>query len=182
MMVFIFTPDKSESESIPVPYLEETNASLSPFYTSKKTVVEVQGEIAAELGKLGGWVNAYNFGIYGVSPEEKAQKKPKRYGYEIRFTYKGAPGLIRVAGLPIRNETPAKKNQVLVQALCNVREWIRNMVTTQVFTPGSEPLVQYILVDGQDGQKTLAEFLLETGKLPLLAAPKVPVTGDIVEG
>jgi hypothetical protein len=169
--MFIFTPEQTSSAQIYVPFIEDARADFAPYYTTKKTVIEVQGEIAAELGKLGGFVNAFMPGWFG--------DKPKRYGFEIRFTFKGAHGLIRVAGLPMRSETPTKKNQVAVQSLCIVRDWIKNMVTSQVFMPGNEPLMQFLLVDNQ---KTLAEYLLETGRLPMLAAPKAEeaIEGEVV--
>ncbi len=175
MVNFVFIPEQTPAAKLVVPFIEDARTDYAPYYSSKKTIAEVQGEIAAELGKLGGFVNMYLPGYFG--------DKPKRYGYEIRFSFKGAPGLIRVAGLPMRSETPTKKNQVAVQALCNVRDWLKMLVTQQVFMPGSEPLMQYLLVDGRDGQKTLAEYLLETGRLPLLAAPKADeaVEAEVVE-
>lgn len=55
--MFIFTPEQTSSAQIYVPFIEDARADFAPYYSAKKTVIEVQGEIAAELGKLGGFVN-----------------------------------------------------------------------------------------------------------------------------
>lgn len=162
--MFNFTPETIATPDIKPPFIEDARADFAPFYSTKKSVADVQGEISAELGKLGGLVNQFRSGWFG--------EKPRRYGYEILFTFKGSPGLIRVARLPMRTETPTKKEQVAVQALCIAREWIKQMVTAKIFMPGTEPLLQYVLVEGS---MTLADYMMTNNKLPLLAAPAKPV-------
>lgn len=86
-------------------------------------------------------------------------------GYVIHFSLQGGPGAIRVAGLLIRLENEKKIKQVRVQALLNVRDWLKAAVTSQVFAPGNNVLYQHLLVDGQ---RTVAD-MFATGNMPMLA-------------
>jgi len=56
-----------------------------------------------------------------------------------------------------------------VQALLNVAQWLQSLVTQQVFSPGTNPLVPYLLAG--DG-KTIMEHILESGSVPMLDAPR----------
>lgn len=165
MMDFQFTP-MSEPTKVKVPFLEDARADFAPYYTTDKKPEAVQSEIIVELAKLGGYGVHFQQGAFG--------EKPKRYGYVVHFQFNGAPGMFRVAGLPMYTETEKKRNQVLAQALCVVRDWCKQMVTAKVFQPGAEPLVQYLLVE--EGV-TLVDHVLKSGRLPMLAAPK----GEIVD-
>lgn len=171
-MDFQFKP-VSQPAAIKVPYLEDARADFAPYYTTEKKPETVQSEIIVELAKVGGYGVYFQMGIFG--------EKPKRYGYIVHFTYNGAPGLFRVAGLPMWNETDKKRNQVLAQALCIARDWAKQMVTAKVFMPGSEPLVQFLLVNGSENV-TLTDHVLQSGNLPRLAGPKPEVKVEEVHG
>jgi hypothetical protein len=170
----VFTPDIGQLDEIPIPYIEDAREDYAPFYRSRKTIPQVQGEISQELAKLGGYVSMYRPGWF--------QENPRRYGYEIHYIWNGATSLIRVAGLPMRVESDLKKQQVAVQALCIVREWLIGAVTSKVFLPGTHPLLQFVLMPGQPEPTTLADFLLRHGKLPALlaAGPSSVVDAEIV--
>lgn len=166
-MDFTFTPENHQQE-IAVPYFEDATAAFAPYYsanqrarsrgTDQGKVERLQSEIAVEMSKLGGLVIGIIPGMYGSG-------KARRHGYEIRFIYGGAQGIMRVAGLPIRSETPVRKQAVLVQALSIGRDWLKAAVTQKVFGPGSDVLIPFLLADGQ---RTIAEVIHESGKLPLL--------------
>lgn len=162
-MAFQFTPIQEHNQIAGAPYFEDARADFAPFYATDKAPEAVQKEIIKELAKLDGYGVQFVYGAY-------SEGKTKRHGYEVRFNFSGAPGKFRVAGLPMRSETPKKRERVLAQALCICREWIKSMVTTKVFMPGTEPLAQYLLVNSQGD--TITDWITRKGKLPELT-PKV---------
>ena len=153
-----FTPT-DEMIGIKVPYIEDARADFAPYYSVAghgKTESQIQIEIITELAKLGGGSIQFRRGYFGEEPH-------KRYGYIINFSLGGQPARMVIAGLPIKTESSKKIVAVCVQALCIVRDWLKNAVTAQVFAPGSNPLVQYLLVDGD---RTLVEALIEDRHIP----------------
>lgn len=171
-MAFQFTPLQDTNQAVSVPFFEDARADFAPFYSTSKAPDTVQAEIIAELAKLGGYAVYF---VYGTFHDDKR----KRHGYEVRFTLNGAPGMFRVAGLPMRTEDAKKREKVLAQALCICREWVKGMVTTKVFMPGTEPLAQYLLVNGQGD--TITDFIISRGKLPELTATKGETVDAVVE-
>ena len=62
---------------------------------------------------------------------------------------------------------------MLVQALLNVRDWLKTLVTQQTFQPATvNPLVTYMLLDSGH---TIGEEMAVSGRLPELGA------GDVVD-
>lgn len=154
---FVFTPDVQMGEQS-VPFFEDARADYAPYYSSRQSLAEAKAEMMTEMGKLGAMVFRFQEGWFGV--------KPKRYGYLIEFTYLGAMGRIKVAGLPIRvNVSPDKIDKVRVQALLNVRDWLKASVTQQVFSPGAHPLLMNLLAPG--GEMTVGEYMMRHGRLAL---------------
>ncbi len=172
-MEFTFTPD-SQSAQIDVPFYEDARADFAPYYSVVRSgngdqkMVEGKAAVGIELGKLGGIVT-------GIIPGTFGSGNKKRYGFVVRFMYGSVPGVIHVAGLPIKHESASKKEAVMVQALFNVRDWLKAAVTGRVFNPGSDVLIPYLLVDGKH---TIAEYINSTGKLPMLSAS----VSDVIEG
>ena len=122
---------------------------------------EAQSQIATELGKLGAFITGCFRGEYIVD-------KQKRYGYEIRFSFGGQQGIIRAAGLPMKySATEKKKHLVRIQALLNVRDWLKAAVTARVFAPGHSPLLPHMLLP--DGETTIAEYIVQQQMLPMLS-------------
>lgn len=68
----------------------------------------------------------------------------------------GRIGEIRVAGLPMRATTPAKEQRVRTQALLTVATMLETARVAQIFNPDANPLIPYLLVDGQH---TIAEAI-----------------------
>jgi len=118
----------------------------------RPSLSKIQGEISEELAKLGGLVVGFMPGVYNVEGQQ-------RHGFEIRFMLGNNPGVIRVAGLPMKSPTSNKKNAVLLQALAIVRDWLQSAVTARVFSPGFNPLVPHMLVQGTN--QTIAEMIAQ---------------------
>lgn len=156
-----FKPDEETVRGIEVPYFEDARADFAPYYRSRDTEAEARRAVLAELHKLDAFAT-FHPGMFTVRGEQ-------RYGYEVRFHISGQPGVIRVAGLPFRGKATSQKvAQVRVQALLNVRDWIKTGITSQVFTPGYAVLVPFLLVDGS---RTIMDVLVQTGKIPQLNPP-----------
>ncbi len=159
-----------QNGGVKVPFLEDATADTAPFHRVRKDANTIQGEIITWLAQLGAAAVWFQEGYFG-------QGGYKRYGYRVHFQYGGQRGLIRVAGLPIRDsETTNKINQVRVQALSNVREWLKTAVTSQVFSPGSDALIPHLLFG--PGERTVRDWLHDQGSLPMLE----PAEGDVVDG
>lgn len=163
MNQFIFTPDARKT--VNVPFIENARADFAPYYRSRANERSAESQVALELAKLGGYIVGFHQGKFSMGDGEVA-----RYGYEIKFTYGGVPGIIRVAGLPIKHENDDKIEQVRIQALLNVRDWLKSAVTMKVFAPGTSPLLPHLLLP--DGKTTIADFIISQGRLPQLAPPK----------
>lgn len=156
MSFFDFTPTETE-RAFEVPYIEDARADYAPNYASGKTLDQAKADVGAELAKLGVSGFIFQEGTFGSSP--------KRYGYQVTFFLGSAKGVMRIAGLPIRNETPKKIAQVKVQALLCLRDQLKAAVIARVFNPLAHPLVGYLLVDGQ---RTVTEVVAAQGHLPAL--------------
>ena len=163
-MPFNFTPLKEQDDSIKVPFIEDARSDTAPYYSSTLTVDRAKQEVLAVLGLL----HATGYFVEG----DFQIGKLKRRGYVLHFLLGQAPGRLTVAGLPIYSSTPKKIDQVRVQALLNLRDWLKGAITQQVFTPGANPLVPFLLVDGQ---RTMTEAIIQDGRMPMLPAPKSEV-------
>lgn len=158
--MFTFIPDASQDANIKVPFIEDARADFAPFYSTTKNIKQAQSEVEKSLAKLGGSVYRFQQGKFDVNNQW-------RFGYLINFRWRGAEGQIVVAGLPIRKHTEAKENKVRIQALLNVAQWLQSLMTQEVFSPNSNPLVPYLLAS--DG-KTIMQHILESKAIPLLSS------------
>lgn len=161
-----FIPEDTNM-ALQVPYFEDARSDYAPYYRSAKTIKTAMNEVIAEMGKLNASITAFTSGKFEVHGQE-------RCGYVIEFLLRGMPGVIRVAGLPIkvRYNAEEKEKKARVQCLLNVRDWLKAAVTMQVFSPDTSPLLLYLLVDGK---RTLAEYTLEGGQFTLPEPTKVEI-------
>lgn len=163
MVNFEFVLDDIQAADLEIPYIEDANSKNSQYHLAHdtSTVASTQSEISIEIAKLGGLPYGFLPGCAG-----------KRYGYDIRFMLSGSPGIIRVVGLPIKfKATDRKINQVRVQALKIVRDWLRAMVTSQIFSPGHNPLLPYLLADGgrdPENPITIGQYIMQEKGMPML--------------
>lgn len=164
-MDFNFTPTDA-APAAKTPYYEDARADYAPYYASDKNIETAKKEVAVEMQKLHALPLAFREGYFG--------NNPRRYGYEIEFLLYERRGVLRVAGLPMWRPSGAKKKRVLVQALLNVRDWLKAAVTQPIFQPtAGHPLLVHMLVDGR---RTVADYIVQSGQLPQLGA------GDVVDG
>lgn len=145
-----FTQTSKEENKIQIPYFEDARSNTAPYYSTQRNIKDVQKEISAIIDELGGERIRFVEGYFG--------DKPKRYGYVVNFIYADNPAQIVSAGLPMKSETPNKKQTVMTQAMLIVRDQLKAALTAQVFSPGSYPLMQYVL---GDGGKNLGEIFSE---------------------
>lgn len=177
--MFNFTPDPNQKEDdlFAAPFLEDARTNFAPYYSSDKTEKAARDEVVAELVKLGASRVKFQSGRFLIGATE-------RHGYNIRYLRHGSEGLIRVAGLPIRKPNQDKIDQVRVQALLNVRDWIKSAVTSRVFSPGSDILLQFTLADPAKNITVgdLMRSFLQTGQFPQLPPPGEDETDETFEG
>lgn len=160
---FKFTPTATNSALINVPFFEDARSDFAPYYDVRnKTLSDLQQEIIIEMAKLGAGFVIFEEGFFG--------SKPKRYGYRITFQYGNATGLIRAAGLPIKKtQTDTKLEKIRLQALSNVRDWLKASVTGMVFAPQSDILIPHLLVN-PDSDLTIADHIRSRGDIPQLTS------------
>jgi hypothetical protein len=151
-----FIPDMSVSTST-VPYFEDNAKTKIPGRGTEKTVDQLQREIVKLLQQLGA------FSIQFV--QGKHEGEPLRYGFQIQFMYASARGRYDCAALPMRRETPARKQQALAQCLYLVRNKFEALVYAHTYEPEGVPLLPYLL---DNRGQTVTEALRAGGMLPLL--------------
>jgi len=150
---------------IEVPFFEDATGETAPNYRTTRSVTDAQSELSRWLGKHGGIVT-------GMIPvrfnNAVAAKNVLRYGFIVEFMFGGgARGRMHIAALPLRKESVDKKNRVLAMALLNRAEYFKAAFTTRIHDPYSNPLLQYLLVDGD---KTVAQVIVEQKSLVLLGS------------
>lgn len=155
---------ETQSQTIYIPDFEDARSDFAPYYDIRNVEIsDAQTQVSIELTKLGAGVFSIVPGSY-TTPDNR-----KRCGFEIYFSFGGGHGLIRVAALPFRGEaTKQKEIKARIQALYNVRDWLKAAVTAQIFSPGSSILIPFMLVDGKH---TVADYIHNTGNLPRLNPP-----------
>jgi len=164
-----FVPDERD-EGLTVPYFEEASNSLGVVgYSTNRSEKELRVEIERSMAHLGSAIKSFQSGRFG--PEGG----PYRYGYVIAFTWQGMEGRISVAGLPIRNETPARVEKSKRHALYSVMLRLEAQFNSQLVMPGDMPLVPYLL-DAKG--RSLMEAIAEQQHFPQLPEPK----GNVVDG
>ncbi len=160
-----FEIDDDVSAKLPIPYFEEARAKFARYYTvgpDGTTESQVKLQIVDEISKLGGEILGFQKVIYDG-----------RYGYMIKYHLRNAPGVIHVAGLPFKHKaTDKKKVHARVQALCNVREWLKNAVSAEIFSPGCNILTSHLLMPGStfDDPVTIVQHVMQEKEVPMLAA------------
>jgi len=155
-----FTQTSTSEKKIVVPFFEDATARTAPYYTTGRSIKSVQKEIIDIMDELGGERVRFKEGWFG--------EKPRRYGHVLQFRYADQDAQIISAGLPMRNPTDKKIETVKVQALLIVKDQLKAAFTALVFSPGSYPLMQYVL---GDGDKTLGEMFVNRYELPMLNPP-----------
>lgn len=162
--------EEKPAAALHVPFYEDADASTAPGYSTSKSPESLQAEIIMLIAELGGTQPMFRAGAFELSGR-------KRYGYVLEFHFAGMPAAMKVAGLPMRTETATKKRQVQAHALYVIREWLIAQKTARIFSPGSEPLAQYILAGPDNGNITFGEFVASGRLASLLLNAGTPSSG-----
>lgn len=153
--------DVGSGPTIEVPSFEDARADFAPYYGTTLKITEAQIAINVEIAKLGGMVVSFKEG-------ELITNGTSRFAYEIRFVMGERFGVLRVAALPITKAATADKvRRAKVQALLNLRDWLKSAVTQQVFLPNLNPLLQHLIaavVEGTGRELTVADYMDGTAK------------------
>lgn len=157
-----FIPDKVALQAQAVPWFEDQSEKKIPGRGTEKTLAQLQAEIMELMARLGAGGVVFMPGTHPGTP--------KRYGFQLHFNINGTGGRIDIAALPIKNETPAKKDRALAQALYLVRNWLEAEVFSSVYRPGAIALLPFLI--GDKGL-TVTEAMIQSGTMPLLA----PIVG-----
>lgn len=165
-----FQPDSPAGKEIEVPFFEDARADVAPGYDIRRPIQDLKSDVINVLAQLG----AADIHIQSGKFE---YRKPgvtngARYGFLIQFTVYGQPAQMQVAGLPMRQtDTEVKREKVLRQALFVVHLQLKAMITVRVFSPGSAPLIQYVLVPGTE--HTVSEYIATARGIPNMN-PQMP--------
>jgi hypothetical protein len=175
--MFQFEPIEEEQQAeMCVPFLEDARADYAPYYDPRDwSVGKAQAAVSAEFSKLGAGITRFQEGNFTIHAQ-------MRRGYNIEFVWNGVKGRIVVAGLPIQMQATEKKLQkAKIQALLNVRDWIKAAVTARIFSPGEHPLVPHLILE--DG-RTIAEQMMESMGLPQLptGSQVEVIDGEVIKG
>lgn len=174
MSTFDFTPDNTPQMSVnDASFIEDVKADKASGYATNKTPEQLQREVVGLIGQLGGAAVRFVPGTFGV--------KPKRYGYIVNFVIINAQDAailcrIPIAGLPMRSETPARKQQVLAQVLYAFRESLQGELNALRYRPGYSPFVAHMVLP--ETGKTLMETLAARAGL-ITDAPLLPNGGGV---
>lgn len=148
-----FIPDLGATER-KLPYFEDATMSGAAGNLTKDLAYYCS-QVSQAIARLDGMV-------IGFTPI-KSDGKPLRYGFRIAFILQGVAGRIDCAALPMRSETPGKKNKALSQALYLLWKKLDAEADAWVYNPGSIPLMPYLI--GASGH-TVTEELTASGILP----------------
>ena len=156
-----FIPEPATTAARNIPYFEDSQDRKIPGRGTEKSADKLQQEIRQLMLELDAGNIVFSPGKFEVSPGV-----PARYGWLMTFSANGLKGRMEIAALPMRRESPAKKDQALRQALYLVRNWLESEVFSVLYRPGAVPLIPFLI---GTGNKTITEALLESTDIPLLA-------------
>lgn len=153
-----FIPDPIAVQQQAIPFFEDSQDKAIPGRGTQKSIDTLQKELVGILARLGASLVMFTPGKYPDGPRV-------RYGFQVTFAYGEGRGRIDCAALPMRKETPARKDRALAQALYLLRDELQAQVWSSVHKPGSVPLLPYLL--GSNGM-TVMEHLVATQQVPQL--------------
>lgn len=140
-----------------VPFFEDSQQLDIPGRGLEKSLPYYQANVVEMLARLHGAGVRFTEGHFpGAS---------RRYGYRITFSAYGNTARIDCAALPLRKETPKKKDRALAQALYILAHKLEAMVHSYIYEPDSLPLVPYIM--SPENGKTITEAIREYHRLAL---------------
>lgn len=154
---------EDELDTVETPFFEDATSKDHGVrgHTTSKTVQKLKGEVEDAIKKLGG--NPKRIREVKYVPDEDDDFE-ERKGFLIQFTLHGNKGRIPVAALPIKNKkTDRKEKQALKQALYTIRDNLETQLNMKYLTIDSEPLMQFLVLETPEGDRTLGKVYHESG-------------------
>jgi hypothetical protein len=162
-----FIPEQP-SERQEVPYFEDaTSESGWRGQSTTKAIKTLQSEIIEAVSRLGGLVINFQRGSFTGEAFD-------REGFRVHYVVQAAdgrqvPGRIDIAALPVRSDTPKKREASLKMALYMLREALDGTWLLQQLSPGYSALVPFMLGRGTD--KTISQLWSESPIMNQLLPP-----------
>lgn len=155
-----FIPETVTPSVRNIPFFEDSQDAKIPGRRTTKTEEVLQKEVRNLMLQLDAGNIVFSPGKFEVSVNSKP-----RYGWLMTFSINGLKGRMEIAALPIKHETPSKKDAALRQALFLVRNWLESEVFSIMYRPGAVPLIPFLI---GAGDKTITEALIASTDVPLL--------------
>lgn len=170
-----FSPHDFTEKTKTIPFYEDvTSEGGWSGHTTSKNYQTLKSEIIAGFSNLGATITAWVEGTFS-----QGTKNP-RLGIKIEFIIdlgggRFAPGAFVVAALPAKppkihatatQQASYKKRQQnsLKMAMFNIVLYLKGMNNLKMLSPGSEPLVPWLLVPGKEN--TFSEMINAERALP----------------
>jgi len=159
-----FIPDQPMHNAVIVPFFEDVNSKTAPGYSSTLSIEKLKSQCLEEFTKLGASDVLFTQGT--VKDESAASGEQNRPAYQVAFRIYGATAEMILLGFPCRKDANIDRSRK--QALFVYRDWLKGEAQMRLYQPNYMPFVSNLIAEG----KTLAEWLMESGKLPMLASGK----------
>jgi hypothetical protein len=171
-----FNPQSFTETKTEIPFFEDiTSEGGWKGHATQKNYLTLKSEVIAALSNLGATITSW--------VEGKFAGKHHRLGIKINFivdlgNQKFAPGVLIVAALPVRPLKPGasrtqiksyehKEKKSLRMALFNIVLYFQAMHNLKMLSPGSEPLVPWLIVPGEEAKgRTFSDMLNAERALP----------------
>jgi hypothetical protein len=154
-----FIPDEEKAAGPHIPFFEDITAKQIPGCHVEKSIETLQSEIRAVLKRLDCGEVSFQSG--------KTNDPPLRYGYQIHFLYMKHPGRVDCVALPIRDETPKRKDRALAQALWLVRNALEAQLYSQYYQPGHMTILPYLI--NEQGETIMQQVAIKAVLAPMLS-------------
>jgi hypothetical protein len=155
MYKFRIDKDALHNEAHSLIYFEDAGAENSQYHKSRRDIESAQQEVQTAINRLNGAVTQFIPVIF---------ENPERVGYIVEYVFRGgAFGQLPIAALPIRQETPRRRERARVQALLIAADMFHAAANAQQHTPLNNPLLLHLLADGEH---TIAQMIAERQELP----------------
>jgi len=162
-------------EAQEVPYFEDAKKSEGwQGQATEKAAKVLKSEIREALSRLGGQITTFQQGAFQIN-------ELSRDGFQIGYVVEAADGRqvsgrINIAALPVRIDTPKRRDQSLRMALYMLRVSLDGSWLFQQLSPGYSALVPFML---GSGNKTVSEIWLDS---PIMNKLLPPGKQDFIEG
>jgi hypothetical protein len=136
-----------------IPFFEDQGkVDIMNYNESTKSRAVALSELLLEISNLDGYGVTYQYGTF------LGLETVNRCGYVIDFYCEARMIRMRVLALPTKE--PENEEQAVVQALLNMRDWLRASSVARVFSPGVDIMKLLQFVD----ENLASTLFLDTGE------------------